>query len=831
MNDKQLQEDRILVARMVIENLKKYGNIEPPGFYGRPVHGTDDAIYQMSKANYLRTAVYLKEDSPKNPHYISRLEALSLNLHPVSDARPVFLEEWSGNQRSGYNVELVPYFNVDELSGTHPRIDALRGVIPTHDGKEDYKRFIAYIGRENLTLSDWQLENQPQAYKDTIFKDIKNVALHAGKDNITATLFAQLVMKEHRINRDGESYQLSPLFKQDDLLVFEANPQTLYDAINDATTLLKSFVPQQLQENQQNLFATIEPKEEKPVHDEQETSNDDITATEEKEEQESSSSSLFSSLSIHLDFCDAPITDAKGELYNENIDLNGEEAYEFLAKMLEMDKEFFNDKHPHCDGKTRLTFSYNGYKHNDGASFRIDLGDLEFQNKKSVYEALIARLNSYYNFLLSNDQGAKMCLNLHKDEEDCPSSIEDLRAEVRMEIMKFNAIFSPFKEEEEQYLAKHPEYAEMNRKDAEPFIYICKKDDYTGSLKQYTFGEVPREKLKGFCTIPCGYTFDSTIRSYLTQSEHKNIPMMYQKYLAVRDDLPDSMMAVYGRSRPSYMDKEPCLAVVHENKLHKLQALNKFHIIVKSKSSVLALKERQEEYSGYKALKYLHDLKNMDGTAFLDACRNQCFVAGDACRYKITLAYDNKVYDSINYLGGAGQFSQMNLLPSHMSDKQGRKDFIDALSFYAHISADCSPYLAEDLMKPDRRVVHAIKDNNQLPDAELSLSTMKTDQAEEIPAIPKGRGDREYYQDCYSSFRKYGLVNPANDTPEKVWIDAIKRMAETGRSLSHITTIVKNFSNLTTQEAVKSGELCQKLVKTPELRDYIKKQQQQSKVK
>ena len=39
MNEKEILAQRELVAGYLLDNLHKYGNIEPPGFYGKPGHG------------------------------------------------------------------------------------------------------------------------------------------------------------------------------------------------------------------------------------------------------------------------------------------------------------------------------------------------------------------------------------------------------------------------------------------------------------------------------------------------------------------------------------------------------------------------------------------------------------------------------------------------------------------------------------------------------------------------------------------------------------------------------------------------------------------------
>ena len=42
------------VAKVLIENLRTYGNLEPTGSYDRPYNGGTKTNYQFSCANYLR---------------------------------------------------------------------------------------------------------------------------------------------------------------------------------------------------------------------------------------------------------------------------------------------------------------------------------------------------------------------------------------------------------------------------------------------------------------------------------------------------------------------------------------------------------------------------------------------------------------------------------------------------------------------------------------------------------------------------------------------------------------------------------------------------------
>mgnify|MGYP000479341783 CR=1 FL=1 len=54
MAAKDVYASRDEVTKVLIENLRTYGNLEPPGSYGRPYNGGTRTYYQFSCANYLR---------------------------------------------------------------------------------------------------------------------------------------------------------------------------------------------------------------------------------------------------------------------------------------------------------------------------------------------------------------------------------------------------------------------------------------------------------------------------------------------------------------------------------------------------------------------------------------------------------------------------------------------------------------------------------------------------------------------------------------------------------------------------------------------------------
>ena len=90
MNEREILAQRELVSSYLLDNLHKYGNIEPPGFYGRPMRGFGEYVSLTAKANYLRVSAWLTESSPKSPNFLTESQVKALNAVIKSDAVPVY---------------------------------------------------------------------------------------------------------------------------------------------------------------------------------------------------------------------------------------------------------------------------------------------------------------------------------------------------------------------------------------------------------------------------------------------------------------------------------------------------------------------------------------------------------------------------------------------------------------------------------------------------------------------------------------------------------------------------------------------------------------------
>lgn len=875
MNKEQILDDRILIVRRIIKNLRKYGNIEPPGFQGFPVHGTGNDIIAMSKANFLRIAAYLKQDSSKDIHYISSYEANSLLLKNKKDSRPVYLENWTRNANNEYNVSLVPYYNIDELIGKNKVIDNLKNSNgkPSNNPIECYKNLLNFINVEDISLSINE-SNISEKFKDKIFHKISNIVVNDDKNEITAKFFAMMVMKLHNLNKSNWD---NPLYTKQEIETFEKNPQLLIDTVNQAFNFLKKYtkvnsnneykktnsitnndildknindyLKEQFNFNKSELanvtFSELQNRIAAGIkftdciginkHDIfrnayvieniitklAEITNQDISKLFNKIQRNSSvnnitDNDLFKNLEIELLYTDTPLLDPQGIPYTENITLNGIYAYELLVMLNAMDKSRFsnNDISLCGDGKTSIKFSYNGYNHSNGESIRIDLGDLEFGNKKTITEALKYRLNLYRMNLLKFNNACYLNDALKDDETNM--SIDEARIILTKEISEVNKLLDSFAIDENKYLSMHPKIKKINEQDANPYIYVCKKSDYNGIISDRTIEKTPNNALHNYCIMPVGNSFTSKIDDLGILNDNT----VNESNFAIRDGLPDNMMAIYASSCPQYMKENEfeackCALAMPADDIKTIKELNKISITVEDNEyGYIDSAKNLYSITGVDALKWLRDLKKTDARNYLEICKQGYFTPQNNRKYHITILYDDKVLDKINFIEGTGKLAKRNIFPFE-------HDVRTKINMYLHYINE-NWYLLRDLQEPTYDVICFEKHYKDTYHKDVNLPTVaesiaKWNELSPEPAIPR-RGDYEYYIKCHDTFMTYGCIDTQNDTFEKICKAAIMRMADTGRNVNQINTIIKNIARFDK----KTSAWMAKAIKLPDVLKYIK---------
>ena len=223
-----------------------------------------------------------------------------------------------------------------------------------------------------------------------------------------------------------------------------------------------------------------------------------------------------------------------------------------------------------------------------------------------------------------------------------------------------------------------------------------------------------------------------------------------------------------------------------------IKELNKILITVEDKEYGYMNDSAKNLYSitGADALKWLRDLKQADANNYIKICQQGYFTPQNNRKYNITISYDNKVLDKINFIEGTGKLAKSNVFPFE-------HDLRKKMNLYIHyINADW--YLLRDLQEPSYNVVSFEKNYKDTYHKSVRLPTVaesiaKWNELSLEPAIPR-RGDYNYYIKCRDAFITYGCIDTKNDTFEKICKAAIIRMADTGRNLNQINTIIKNIA-------------------------------------
>lgn len=891
MNKEQIFNDRFLMIRKLTQNLRKYGSFEPAGFYGRPTHGTGENITYMSKANFLRVGAYLKPDSPKNPHYISKMEALSLSLGIKKDARPLYLEHWNkvGND---YSVVLEPYYNVEDTIGESDRINNLKGVSTPHHTLADFQSLSAFIGSDNLSLNADNFEKNTSA----LFTDIVNVAENIGHDTISAKLFAHLVLKTYKLTPD---YSQNPIYTDSEIDAFESNPQELLTAITRATNLYTQYpaLKVALKEVQQTantkdeeeieVEENTETKAPQPVHVEQvkETETNRMTIKDWLQKKYSYSnpqnfknytltfdelyaglesgesfnslcnissdkmplffndiimqlatskgtntaklfhmiqrneknnaflgdnftdSGLFKDLVITCDFTDTPLKDTAGTYYPGEISLDGDRAYEFLARLIEMDKKFFDkpEEYIHFDGKNRISLGFHGCAYNNGSSFRVDLGYLEFGNKKTVADALLYRLTLTKRTLLTNDILADMTINQDYPDVMTRPTLDEFRASLKEDIQEMATLLEPFRTAEEKFLELHPKFKEINHLDATPYIYICPKDKLTNDVKDCVIDYIPNDQLKDYCLLPTGIDFKHSVKALATYSDTQKADLPSDA-LNIHSSLPESLVAFSSHHHPSSMNNTkthqplPCLFAIPASHIAKLQKLTTFKVTDNIKPYGIGDKRVQEEYQGLIGIKKLIELKEEDENTFRSICSDNLFTPHYNAAHELSVSFgDNELWKQ-NTIEGDGKLAELNMLSS------ASPDLLESLSIAGKYARSYFTHeLSQNLPLP----------HEHFPSMKTSLKTWMDGTHE--PYIPK-KGSYEYYKESLVSFMRFACIDPKNDSLEKQCDAALKRIIDTGRTTNHIKTMIKNFEQFNPTISATMGNM----INSREIKDYIK---------
>ncbi len=828
MTKEEIFVDREFVARKVLRNLHKYGNIYPDGHYFRGIHGRAENQTTMERPNYLRHAAYLKEATGQendHHHFVSLPEAAAYNINIDTKSAPLYLEHWHGSPQTGYTATLEPYYLAEDLSTqTYANSPELLSELTNQLGRQDFEDKHHHLQK----IKDMEyLRNHPMEYADELRSYAIQKATENGQDMLTAKAFSQVVLSEYGISTD---YKSKPLFNDDELLAFEANPTLLFETFYRATDMVKTMhqayekelaatqttnaanwedadIPMPEPETEMAESAISENTEEPVPEEDSKQEEVPVTTVDDiNEDPAQKGDELFAGLKIHINYIDAPIVDWDGHAYEGDTTLTGIKAYEFLVKYNQMDKELFNNYFTGCDGKSRISFEYNGYKHCNGESFQIDLGDLEFGNAQSIYEALKYRLLLYTNSALNSEREMQIVLNSH-DEFETLDDVQKMFEEQKAEIL---GVLEDFHKEEQAFYEIDYHAAAINEWDAKPFLYLMRRSDWENEpvfpreqvkpMHQYTMGEVSPEKLDEYCVMPPNLYID-TMKKIAHNEE--SINKVDPRYLEIRQGMPDDMVVLASRNHPDSFEQSNFLVAIPKERIDRLKSFHKFKIKITGNED-LDHKFFVVEEQGYQAAQKLQDYIEADEKAHNDAVYNGYYLAAKQQKYHISISWDDKEFYSFDYRNGTGDLVKAFNNPSQpMLPPEGLDVFSKALIESRHTSHQMGVF-----QYPPRLY------DRPFPSPEESRENFykKNEDYKSLMANRPARITKEYANRCYDVFSDLAAINPHNITPERHAMDMATSMAAEGFKASQIATIAKyaapyNRNSHHLAEASKSPEV------------------------
>lgn len=803
MNVGEVMNDRELVARILTNNLIKYGDILPDGFEFQATHGTEaTSVVPMRRSNYLRYAAYLHEDSSHNPHFVSGDDLLRLNCSLKKGARPLYLESWYGSQEAGYSARLVEYYNVDDVEGEAPELDALKA-FDKEQSQAD--RLDALRGHLSADPEFKPYDNESLSAATIREYMMHKLASRYQQDDENASQINAAVC-QNLFHDYGISYfdKENPLFFDDEIQSFQKNPRQLFDVLMEASKRYSGF-EKELAELQKNADLTQQAAPE-PETPKEETAKDNAP---------------FRTLKVHLDFANTIITHPlTGEVMAENGDatFTGEEAYLLLCAMLHEDKERFNDEKDffrYGDGKASYSLEYGeGDDKFILGSNRHDLGYLEYGNRTSITDALKYVTKRPYEFLLDNPE--KLNSYIGKCICDGADSEAKRKAYCQNKIKELDKAFQGFQDEEKAYLASQKEVDSYNHYKARLYTYICREEDLTDENLRGNHGNrkiskdlieeiLPADELKNYCVIPVGETFKKVCHSFASDA---SADTEYANYTELRNGLPSSMVA-FTSTKPPTSDaicNKPLLNVMSADDLEIMKSIRDFNIKIEViekpawqsyKDDADLLRKTCREYgfengaqiNGYKAIMTLCDLCEKEEKAYADAISSRIYFPGDYPTLKISYDFGDQKHPFGIYKWGTGELSGQATIGQNFGYKNEVPALVSKMrrSLYKieHLTGDIIP---RSFLESEQRIPQ------KLPDYEESLKTYHKQYP--APEIPISRPPADYYLDCYRYFRNEALLDPNNNYKIKVVQAATVAMARSGRNEAKIQSIANHLAQM-----------------------------------
>ena len=597
MSNEKVFKSRNIVNKTIVDNLREYGNLEPPMLYGRHYNEGTRTKYQFSAANYLRIAAAQHEFRYQDIRWLSEQAIVDKKFTIKVNAKPVEIEYWEGiDNGQSYEGNLRKFYNAADIA----QFDGTKKII--HGNEEtDVEYALDILHANGIDMDEnFNLNNE-------IFTTVKEYASKNGADEFAAPLTSQLFFKTSHL---GYDYAQHPLYTEEQISKLAENSKILFHAMKKAQEIVKSMQMSQERELK-NMADKIQNEWNQP----------------------------FKDLSIDFFWSERCLKDLQGKEYQEGQHLQGESAYQFLVQLNAADKEQFNSKLQGFGNydKTKLSIKYGNYDHGE---MRIDLGDLELSNKTLISDALVVRFNEYRNYLMTDDQAMNSHIGFQKSKGEEVTK-EQVVAECEKENTQCEKAMQQFAKEEKRYLEKYPEIKQINEQKADVFLYYCKEQN---------FSKVPNNMV---LTIHKAEEYDGII--FDQQDPNRALFSGDRKFA---EPEPNDIVFESAISNDEIKGNIPVKAAFSRDSQVAMENLEKFSIKIENYGTVMEPFEfpTAQVYKGKQAVQRFIYEKNYEVSAVRSMNYEQKIIRHP--QQQMTFSYDGKEFYKLKYETGSGTLNQ-----------------------------------------------------------------------------------------------------------------------------------------------------------------------------
>ncbi|WP_019552578.1 hypothetical protein [Propionispira raffinosivorans] len=614
MSTEKVFESRDVINKIIVDNLREYGDIEPPALYGRHYNNGTRTKYQFSAANYLRIAAAQREYRYQDLRWLSEQEITDKNFTIKDNVKPVEIEYWEGiDDGQNYEGNLRKFYNaadIVEMDGTEKIV---------HGNEEaDVEYALDLLHANGIDMDGNGNSN------DQFFSTVKEYASKNGADEFAASLTSQLFLKTSYLSYD---YVQHPLYTEEKINKLAENPKILFHAMKKAQELVRTM---QMEEGKElkSMADKIRKEWNQPFRD----------------------------LSVDFFWSERCLKDLQGKEYQEGQHLQGETAYQFLVQLNAADKEQFDNKLQGFGNydKTKFAVRYGTYDHGE---MRIDLGDLELCNKTSITNALLVRFNEYRNYLMTDTQAMDAHIGFQKSK-GMEISREKVLAACERENALCERVMQRFAEEEKIYLRKHPELKKINERTADVFLYYCTENN---------FSKVPNDIV---LEVHKADEYDDLVFAHC-DSVQAATPVI-RKF-----NKPEQNAIVFESAVPNDTIKGEFLVKVAFTKEHQVAMKNLEKLTIKFKNYGMVMEPLEtpvvEEFKGAQAIQHFIYEKNDEADAVRSMNYEQKIIRQP--RKQMIFSYGDKEFYKLKYEIGSGVLNQN--IPSGLPLYNEEKDIIN----------------------------------------------------------------------------------------------------------------------------------------------------------